>query len=134
MVTPVTYTAYDAEGKVVGGPTTGEDANNYIDPAKVQSAIQNVVSVVEQECRNIATAVEGIEPDLKEALVVNGKTMENSAEKVCSVVKSVPAQISSLINHLYNLAVQEHDKKQLENNEKALASVSASGGNVKASN
>lgn len=131
MEIPKTYTAYDEEGKVVGGPITGEDANNYIDPAKVQSGIQNVVSVAQQECRNIATAIEGITPDLKSALVVKGKTMATNADQIRSVVEIIPGTIEERIKPLYDLAVQEHDKKQIENNENAYANVAASGGNVK---
>ena len=50
MKGPETYTAYDKDGKVIG-TYTAEDANNFINPAEVKAAIDNLKTVFQDQMK-----------------------------------------------------------------------------------
>ena len=122
MVSPATYTGFDKDNNQIGSQTA-QDANSYIDPAKVQAAIDKVNKTVQEQMKNISSALKGIVNDANDAVVVQGTKMGPTIETLCGTIDSIPGSISGNIGQMYQAAVNAHDKIQTELNEQAEASV-----------
>lgn len=122
MVTPKTYVGYDHEGKQVCS-CTAEDANNYLNQAEVQKAIENVEDVVTEQMKVISHALQDVAVDAESAIIVQGTKMTQTIEDTCIALNSLPEQFVSTISSLYDEAVSAHDKLQQQANSDAETKV-----------
>ena len=117
-VSPRSYHGYDNEGKCVSS-ATANDATDYINPAEIAKAVDNVKNVATEEMENIATAMGKLTEDANDAVIVQGTKMTSTFEEVITGIKSIPGQIGDSLSELKTLAQQEHDELQNEFNEAA---------------
>ena len=121
MVSPKTWRGYDKDGNVLCS-VTAVDANEYINPAEVQAAIEKVESTAESGIDSIVAALNNVEPDASDAIIVQGTRMTETIEQACDAIKQVPGKIVETIAELYNISVREHDRLQNEANDAAYNS------------
>ena len=128
MVGPETYTAYDKDGNVIG-TYTAEDTNNYINPSEVKAALDNLKTVFQEQMKNIARALNDIELDAGDAIIVQGTKMDEEIREMAQAISSdVPTQALNGIDTLYDTAVSAHDKIQQQLNEQAKSAAQAAAG------
>ena len=126
MLSPKTYNGYDAQGNHVSY-ATAVDANEYINPAEVKTAIDNVKSAFEQQFRNIATSLRDISTDAEEAVIVQGTNMGGAIDDTASLLIDISGQVTEGIDGLYDLAVSVHDEIQQQANDMARQSCYTNG-------
>lgn len=132
MLTPKTYKGYDKDGKVVA-QYTAVDANQYINPNEVKSAISNVKSVFKDQMNSVATALTGISADATEAVIVQGTKMDTVINETAQALNKIPDQVMKGISSLYDKSVEAHDKIQKKANEEAYSAAASIDGVVRVS-
>ena len=132
MESPKTYHGYDKDDKCIK-TTTAEDANNYLNPEEVKTALTNLETVLRDQFKAITDALRGIEQDANDAVIVQGTKMGGTIEEVCNALDSVPDTILGQIGDLYSLAVTKHDEIQRELNDTAYNSTASTSGVVRVS-
>ena len=90
MKAPITYTGYNDKNECIA-TITGQDANNFLNPAEVKAAIDNVKTVMEEQLGNITKALreevlEEYDYEVKEDVVEEIK--EEKVEEPKEIVKS----------------------------------------------
>lgn len=118
MVSPRTWTGYDKDGNVLCR-VTAVDANEYLNPAEVRTAVDNVRTTAEDGMQSIVTALNNVEPEASEAVIVQGTKMTETINQTCEALKEIPAGIADAIEKMYTLSEQAHDRLQNEANDMA---------------
>lgn len=129
METPKTYSGYDEEGNFVL-TVTAVDANGFINPSEVQTAIENVKTVVKEQMTTVTNAIRNFENDAKEAIIVQGTNMSGVIEDICTSLKQLDGTIGDSISCLYDEAVKVHDAIQTKANSEAYSQCSSQSGVV----
>ena len=133
-VGPVTYTAYDKDGKEVG-KYVAQNADNYINPAEVKAAIENLKTEVQTQMNTIAVNLNSLALDATNAVIVQGTKMDTQINDLAISIKNdVPKLALEGIDNIYDAAVTVHDKIQKELNDIAKSDAqkaAGSGGTVK---
>lgn len=132
MVAPKTYTGYDKDGKAVAH-VTGVDANEYINPDEVQTAIDKVGTVAEEQMKTISSALNGISGEAADAVIVQGTKMDTVIEEVSKALDSVAGSIKDSLSDMYTQAVKAHDTLQNQANDEAYNAVASASGVVSVS-
>ena len=132
MVAPKTYTGYDKDGKAVAN-ATGVDANEYINPDEVQTAIDKVGTVAEEQMKTISSALKGISGEAADAVIVQGTKMDTVIEEVSKALDSVAGSIKDSLSDMYTQAVKAHDTLQNQANDEAYNAVASASGVVSVS-
>ena len=117
MVERMTYTA--ADGQVF----EAEDAKQYVDPEKIQAAVEKCVSTVETEIKGIIEKLQGISADATDALIVKGANIAPALEEYCNSLGSV--DVGSFFDGIYDKAVSKYNEMQTKFNEEAKAKADA---------
>ena len=117
-VSPKTYHGYDSKGNCVSS-ATANDANNYIDPAAVATAVDKVSTVATEEMTVITTNLSKIKDDSTDSIIVQGTRMTSTFEEVISGINTIPGQIGDSLAELKTLAQKAHDELQNTFNDKA---------------
>ena len=118
METPKTYVGYDSQGNRVVS-CTAANANEYINPAEVQAAIDNVSSVATEQMGLISSALSNLTSDANEAVIVQGTKMTGVIEELCGAIEGVPSSIYDKISGYYDEAMKIHDELQRKANGEA---------------
>ena len=118
MIKPETYAGYDNNGKIIA-QYTGFDANQHINPAEVKTAIDNVKTTFKTEMGNIKKALNNIETDADEAIIVEGTKMNKVFDSMGEILDAAPDSISDGLDSLYDESVSVHDKIQTQANTQA---------------
>ena len=127
MEKPATWRGYDDKGECVA-EFTAQDANQFIDPAQVQAAIDNLETAFSDGFIQISTSLLGLCVDASDAVIVQGTKMDTVIQDTAQAINSLPSQVLTGITQLYDLAVEAHDNIQRQANEAAQqAAASASG-------
>ena len=121
MESPKSFAGYDKDGNVLCR-VTATDANEYINPNEVKSAIEKVKSAAESGTNSITKAVKNIESDASEAVIVQGTKMTEAINQTCNAVKKIPGKIGETLEEMHTAAVEAHDRLQTEANEQAYNS------------
>lgn len=129
MVTPKTYRGMDEEGKEICS-CTAVDANSYINPDEVESAIANVRSAAESAMQAASSALSNVAPTAADAVIVKGTDMTATIEASCTALNQVPGALMASIEDMYTEAVSVHDRLQNEANDEAKAAVLGTSGVV----
>ncbi len=129
MVAPKSYTGYDQEGNVVVR-CQAVDANQYLNPAEVKAAIDNVESVAEDSINRISNALVNVAPDANEAVIIQGTKIQGTIDDVCEAIKTLPGTIVDSISSLYTESISAHDKLQNQANDSAYNQTRATQGVV----
>lgn len=132
MVAPKTYTGYDKDGKAVAN-ATGVDANEYINPDEVQTAIDKVGTVAEEQMKTISSALNGISGEAADAVIVQGTKMDTVIEEASKALDSVAGSIKDSLSDMYTQAVKAHDTLQNQANDEAYNAVASASGVVSVS-
>lgn len=123
MLKPETYHATTKSGKTIS--ETAQDANSYLDYPSVESAIENVEKVIEEEFKKISNAIANVKMG-KEALCVQDTSMQPVIDEMSEFIQGIPGRgITSLLEDTKSKALQIHDDKQREYNEEAEKKVKA---------
>ena len=117
MVERMTYTA--ADGQVF----EAEDAKQYIDPEKIQAAVDRCISVVETEIKGIVSKLQSLGTDSTDALIINGANIGPVIEEYCNSLGSV--DVGSFFDGIYDQAVSKYNELQTKYNEEAKAKADA---------
>lgn len=117
-VSPMTYHGYDKDGKCVSS-ATASNATDYIDPAEIAKAVDNVQNVAADETDNIANAMSQLTDDANDAIIVQGTKMTATFEEVITGIKTIPGQIGDSLSEIKSIAQQKHDELQNEFNDAA---------------
>lgn len=126
MLLPRTYAGYDKDGKVLC-KVTAVDANRYLNPDEVSAAIDKVVKTAEESVQNIIRAINNIEPDASEAVVVQGTKMTKTIEETSEMFKALPGIMEASVREYYEVVVAAHDKLQDDANTTAESGAWISG-------
>ena len=132
METPRTYRGYDSEGKCVS-QCSAQDANQWINPAEVQSAINNVEQVFTEQMRAVGNALQNIEYDAEESIIVQGTNMGSTIDETARAINTLPSQAMQGISTLYEYSVQAHDNLQKQANNYAYNQAATASGVVRVS-
>ncbi len=124
MEAPKTYTGYDKDGQQICY-CTAVDANTYINPEEVQTAIDNIESVLQEEIKSISSSLASVKDDASTAVVAEGTNMGGAIEGTCTALDGVPSTIMGFIKSKYDDAVTVHDKFQQELNQAARDNVNS---------
>ena len=130
MREPITYRGYGENGQVITS-VSGEDADNYLNPAQVQMKINNVSEVMNEQITMIQDALSDMLNDVNQAIIVNNTSMAPQFEELIEsleVFKSTPGQA---LESVYNDSVTAHDSIQDQLNENARGSVLNTNGVVR---
>ena len=116
---------------VCGATYPAPDANGDINPAEIQAAVAKFKTTVEDALRGVVTSLEGVEPDVDEAVKVQNTSLAPQVEQVCENIKQMGSDIAAAVDaaQLYEKAVLIHDQIQEEYNaaaESAAKSCAAS--------
>jgi len=130
MLTPKTYRGYDSDGKCVI-EYTAVDANDYINPAEVQTAIDKVKTAFTEQMKDVGDKLRAITADASEAIIVQGTKMDEVIEDTADALDQVPGQIYDSISGLYAEAEAAHDKIQTAANEEARNAAASYSGVVR---
>ena len=132
MVEPKTYTGYDKENNIVG-TCTAVDANDYINPADVKRAIDNLESVVNEQVSNISKALTSVAPDASHAVIVKGTNMQATIEEMATSISdgTITNSIVGSVDEMYTVAVSSHDQLQNSANDEAYNTILSADGVVK---
>lgn len=140
--TPKTYKGYgdekDANGNVTSAGTkliitkTAADANNYVNPSEVKSALEELrdsmngsnggITRVQKALQNVAVDADG------HMLSVEDATMHPTIEAVADSLSQASTSIDSLVSEIQEFAEKAHDNKQIEYNQQAEAEVRGTAG------
>lgn len=115
MTAPITYRGYSSDGNLVT-TVTAVNADTYINPSEVKSAIDNLESVAEEQMNNICNALNNVAPDADEAVIIQGTKMTDTIEEICTTLKSLPSTLSDSLTEIYTQSVSVHDSKQEDEN------------------
>lgn len=128
------YSVYDSDGNLIG-TYTAEDANNYINPAEVQTAVTNIKTTVNGQLNGIAGKLSGV--DVSRTVLVQGTTIDGQVNEVIkgivgSTTDTGEGSATSSLDSLVTAAEAAHDNIQSQLNEQAYnaaqtAAVAASG-------
>ena len=119
MESPKVYYGYDEKGQNVSY-AKAVDATELINPADVQTAIDNVKTTFDEQFKSIADALMTmVKPDIEEAVIVQGCNMGGTIEDTATLLTQVSGEVTAGIEGLYDLAVQAHDNLQIEANKAA---------------
>lgn len=132
METPRTYRGYDSEGTCIV-KCSAQDANQWINPAEVQSAISNVEQVFTEQMRTVGNSLQNIVYDAEESIIVQGTNMGTTIEETARAINMLPSQAMQGISELYEYSVQAHDNLQRQANTYAYNQVASSSGVVRVS-
>ena len=116
----------DKDGKetteevVVAGPEPAQDANSYVDPAKVKAAIDKLRDVTvgaEGNITAIQKKVENVSVDANGSMLsVEDATMEPIIADLAGQIGGIGASLEPGFGDIQQFAQDEHDKKQREYN------------------
>lgn len=132
METPRTYRGYNNEGTCVA-KCSAQDANKWINPAEVQQAINNVEQIFTEQMRTVGNALQNIEYDAEEAIIVQGTNMGKTIEDTVRAINMLPGQAMQGISELYEYSVQAHDNLQQQANNYAYNQAASANGVVRVS-
>ena len=127
MTEPKTFHGLNSEGQEIAS-CTARSATEYLDPNEVKQAIDNLVSVFEEEMNNIANALRDTTTDANEAIIVQGTKMTGTIEDTADSIAQIPAQVIDSFNELYEISVQRANELQEELNNAAYNSVASQSG------
>lgn len=122
MISPRTYYGYNSENECIHS-VTAENANNYIDPAEVQAAIDKFKTTVSDELGKVSKALSNITQEASEAVIVQGTKMDKVIEETATALGTIGESMGSSVESIYSEAVKAHDtiQEQLNANAKAAA-------------
>ena len=132
METPRTYRGYDSDGKCVI-QCSAQDANQWLNPAEVQKAINNVEDVFKEQMRAVGTALQDIVYDAEQSIIVQGTNMGETIEETARAINTLPSQAMQGISGLYEYSVQAHDNLQKQANNYAYNQAASASGVVRVS-
>lgn len=130
MVGPATYYGYDKDGNCVAHGTA-EDAGNYINPEEIAQAINNLATVMTEQINNIARLLTQVGEDSRSAIVVQGASMGGTLDELNQIIMSLPEQLLSGIEVLYDNAKQAKSACQQQLNSQIYNSVASYSGVVR---
>ena len=107
------------------GSITAEDANNDINPAEIEAAVENYRSSSETAFKNVSNKIQGVEPEACEAIIVQRTNIGGKMEEVASKIDAISSQVASQFDHLPSLAMAKHDEIQTIYNAEAEAKAQA---------
>ena len=135
---PHTYTGYgpkyDTDGKTVIGEQvitskTAEDANSYVDPAKVKSAVDDLKNSIKTGIDDIQNKLRTVSVDANgNMLKIEDATMEPIINEAADSLNQIMPSLSSTFDEVVAFAQTEHDKKQIEYNKAAEEAVRGTAG------
>lgn len=111
MKSPITYKGYNDKNECIA-TNTGIDANEYINPADVKKAIDNVKTVMTEQLGTISDALRNEVDDAKHALIVQGTHMGDPIEDTAKTIDKVPEAVYTSLLEIYKQAEIAHDKIQ----------------------
>jgi len=121
-----------SEEVVVAGPEPAEDANSYVDPAKVKEAIEKLKNATVGEDGNITKIkqrVESVSVDANGSMLsVEDATMEPVIVDLAGQIGGIGASLEPGFDDIQQFAQDEHDKKQREYNEAKEGEMSTKNG------
>ena len=129
MIAPKTYVGYDNEGNRIAS-CTAQNANEHLNPADVQAAIDNIKSVLDEQMRIISTALNNIAPEAGAALIVQGTKMEAPIQEMSNELGKVADSVVDSISSVYTEAVSVHDDIQNQLNDAAYNTIRSTQGVV----
>ena len=132
METPKTYVGYDKDNNQIAS-CQANDANEIVNPETVQAAIKAVEQAAESGTQDIVSALQNIESDAGDAVIVQGTNMINAINEVCSAVKSIAGSIGNSVSSVYDEALRIHDEIQIKYNSQAEEVVRSAEGVVRVS-
>lgn len=127
MKAPITYTGYNDKNECIA-TITGQDANNFINPAEVKSAIENVKDVMEEQLGNVSKALRAEVSAAETAIIVKGTHMGDPIEDTASSIDKLPNAVYNSLEGIYEQAETAHDKIQDAANDEAKSQVQATAG------
>lgn len=130
MVGQATYYGYDSEGNCVAHGTA-QSAGDYISPDEIGQAINNLATVITEQINNIARLLTQVGEDSRSAIAVQGTSMEGTLEELNQIIMSLPEQLLSGIEVLYDNAVQTQNACQEQLNAQMYNSVASYSGVVR---
>lgn len=127
MKTPITYTGYNDKNECIA-TVEAKDADDYLNPKEVQTAIENVKTVMEKELGKISKALREEVSSAETAIIVKGTHMGDPIEDTASSIDKLPNAVYNSLEGLYEKAENAHDKLQDAANDDAKAQVKATAG------
>ena len=95
-----------------------------INPEEVNKACEAVMTATEDSFNNIGDEIIKVKCG-KDALSAEDSSMEPVLEETGNALKSVPEQLTSIIEEIQQQALEAHDVKQREYNSEALTNYNA---------
>lgn len=111
MKSPKTYRGYNDKNECIA-EFTGADANEYINPAEVKAAIDNIKTVMEEQLGTISGALRDEVDDAEHALIVQGTHMGDPINDTAKTIDKIPDAVYSSLQEVYKQAEISHDKIQ----------------------
>ena len=130
METPKTYTGYGEDGQVVISKTS-EDANNYLNPAEVQKAVEHIGEVAEEQAVILRKATYHLRGEADHALIISATDMSDAISDITDIQERVVEAIKGSFVDVYDNAVKAHDEIQRKLNEQMRQYVSTYPGVVR---
>ena len=127
MSAPITYTGYNDKNECIA-TITGQDANIFINPAEVKSAIENVKDVMDEQLGNVSAALRAEVSAAETAMIVKGTHMGDPIEETASTIDKLPIAVYNTLEEFYKEAETAHNKLQDAANDEAKAQVRATPG------
>ncbi len=107
------------------GVITAQDANNDINPAEIQAAVNEFKATCENVFNDITERIKGIEPEACDAVIVQRSTIGPKMEDSISNIKSLASKVANQFEDLYAKAERKHDELQIKYNSEAEARAAA---------
>lgn len=127
MKPPITYNGYNDKNECIA-TIAGQDANNFINPAEIKAAIDNIRTVMEEQLGNISKALREEVSAAETAIIVKGTHMGDPIEDTASTIDKLPNAIYNSLEEIYERAEVAHDTLQDAANDDAKAKVQATPG------
>ncbi len=124
------YTGYNENGDVVT-VRYGEDANNYLSPAVVESKVNNVTTVMEEQITIIQNALRELLDDANQAIIVNNTSMAPQIEELAEALETFKSTPATALGSVYPDSIAVHDNIQAQLNDRARGIVANTPGVVR---
>ena len=132
MKYPKTFTGYDKDGKIITS-CTAENANNYINPDEVKTAVNNLNTTIDTEITTITSELNNLKSDVEVGIIVQGTNMTENVETLSSAIDDVAEAAKEAAESVHSSSIKAHDQIQQELNQSAKNTVNSYPGVVSVS-
>jgi hypothetical protein len=118
MEVPKKYAGYNEDGEIVI-TRWGEDANNYINPRRIEECIEDAYNTRDYYISQIQKALKDVIGDANQSIVIENKQIGTEIEELIESLERLKGKSKFELEVLKNNSEEKHDEIQKAKNLRA---------------